>query len=363
MGTNDRDSHHRGDSHPNAPRDDDRRGNHQQQQRPAETTREPSQLPAEEFAKKYSITEELVEIVRKLQCPTATDVELHFFFSVCQRTKLDPFTNQIWLVKRKQSVEDSWGNRSMVEVARPQTGIDGFRVIAERTNQYDGQAKQEWCGDDGKWVDVWLAAIPPRAARCIVYRKGFREGVPAVAHWDEYVPKYGTGPNAKIAFKWQQSPAGQLSKCAEALALRKAFPNDLSGLHTDDEMERVNATESYTAPTAASRVIEAVVASQAVAAAEQKTEQKAAAALESTDMKQKAEIDLAALRVALEGCQKRPELLAAQRKHLAAYLKDPKDPFNAEILERARPVYAEHSQRVKKTEQAAAHVGPQGGPV
>lgn len=214
----------------------------QQQNRPQ------SSVKSSVLADQYGWSEAQIDVLRRVLCATATDDELHFFLSICKRTKLDPFTNQIWFVKRRQKQLNAFGGDEWVEVGRGQTGIDGYRVIAERSGSYRGQRPIEWCGSDGEWTQVWLKSTPPAAARATVLRDGF-EPMVCVALWSEYVPTFS---NNRIAPKWSQSPAFQLGKCAEALALRKAFPNDLSGLYTDTEMEHAyvdaTSTESKAGP-------------------------------------------------------------------------------------------------------------------
>jgi phage recombination protein Bet len=152
----------------------------------------------------------------------APRADLEVFLHQCQRTGLDPFAKQIYMIKRK----GKW---------TIQTGIDGFRLVArravDRTRGTLGYKDTEWCGPDRKWVDVWLGSQPPSAARVTVLRDG--EPYPAVALYSEYVQYDGDG---NVNSMWKQRAAGQLAKCAEALALRKAYPQDLSGIYTDDEM-------------------------------------------------------------------------------------------------------------------------------
>lgn len=162
----------------------------------------------------------------------ATKVELYFFAEQIKRTGLDPFHRQIYAIYRK---------KKGIEELTIQVGIDGFRLIAERTGKYEGQTEQQWCGPDGVWHTVWAQEGHPFAARCGVYKKGRREPTYAVAHWAEYVQTYDGTPTGK----WMPTskggmPANQLSKCAEALALRKCFPAELSGLYTPEEMEQAD---------------------------------------------------------------------------------------------------------------------------
>lgn len=150
------------------------------------------------------------------------------FLHTCSRTGLDPLARQIYCIGRFGSDGLEWSI---------QTAIDGFRVIAERSKQYAGQDEPEWLTAEHGWVPAFVKSLHgdhPLAARVKVYRHDWDRPMVGIATWDEYAQ---TKRNGQLTSMWEQRGAGQLAKCAEALALRKAFPQDLSGIYTDDEMD------------------------------------------------------------------------------------------------------------------------------
>lgn len=161
---------------------------------------------------------EQVELIKRTICKDATTDELQLFVQQCTRTKLDPFTKQIYFIKDKNGKVNVMAS------------IDGLRLIADRSGKYAGQTKPEWCDTDGKWTDIWLKDKPPVAARVGVHKIGFVEPLYATAMYKAYAP---ASPSPYST--WGKMPEHMLAKVAESLALRKAFPNEMSGVYGEEE--------------------------------------------------------------------------------------------------------------------------------
>lgn len=161
-----------------------------------------------------------IELIKQTVAKGATDLELQLFFHACQRTGLDPLMKQIYAIKR-------WSSQDRREVMSFQCGIDGYRLIADRTGQYAGSSDAIYDGEaDGQ---------PPDMAQVTVLKivNGEKCAFTASARWDEYCQKTKDGEPTAM---WKKMPYLMLAKCAEALALRKAFPAELSGVYTHEEM-------------------------------------------------------------------------------------------------------------------------------
>jgi phage recombination protein Bet len=157
----------------------------------------------------------------------ATPDELTLFANVCKRTGLSPEMKQIYPVPR-------WDSKLGKNVFSFQTSIDGFRLIAERTGRYAPGKQADYIYNDKNEVISATAYVK----KCTL--DGTWHEVAVTAFYDEYVQKTKDGHATQF---WDRMPHVMLAKCAESLALRKAFPAELSGLYTQEEMAQAHVEE------------------------------------------------------------------------------------------------------------------------
>ena len=208
-------------------------------------------------------TPEQIGIIKNTVAVGVSDGELALFLEVCRSSNLNPFKKQIYAVVRKNKRKDDHGNWIEESKMVIQTGIDGYRKTAANTGLHSGTSDPEYGPENAQGFPAWAKVTVKKLL------PGGREGeFSATARWNEYVQTvkdYNTkavGPNTQ----WAKMPYLMLGKCAEALALRKAFPDELSGIYTEEEMEQADSFQPEVQPTktlAASGVTTGTMADQA----------------------------------------------------------------------------------------------------
>ena len=174
----------------------------------------------------FGYTPSEIEIIKNVLSFKINDVDLKTFLHACRQTRLCPVRRQIYALSR--------GGKMTI-----QTGIDGFRVIAERTGKYSPGKDTEFLYDEkGRLIGakVYVKKMTP---------DGSWHDISATAFIQEYNSNQGL---------WKKMAHVMLEKCAEARVLRRAFPADLSGLYSSEEMDQSNTdgvviSESAVEPT------------------------------------------------------------------------------------------------------------------
>jgi len=166
-------------------------------------------------------TKAQVELLKRTVAKGLTGDEFLLFMYTCKRTGLDPFIKQIYAIKR-------WDSKADTYVMGIQTGIDGYRLAADRTGKYAGSEKPVFDVNPNE-------PDHPEKATVTVYKMvdGERCAFVGEARWNEFAQRH---PKTKeLMGRWVDMGFNQLGKCSEAQALRKAFPFELSGVMTHDE--------------------------------------------------------------------------------------------------------------------------------
>jgi phage recombination protein Bet len=184
----------------------------------------------------------------------ATNADLAVFMHYCQKTGLDPFSKQIYMLNRREHV----GGGQYADKQTIQIGIEGFRVIRDRAARRDGvrvsYGETVWYDTDGTGYKIWLRDGAPAGCGMVVFKDG--EPFPAVLTFAEYVQ---TNKEGNPTGKWANAPAHQLEKCCEAYGLRRAFPHDLGGLYIEEEVSTADAAAGTTPPMRPRRITSAEV--------------------------------------------------------------------------------------------------------
>lgn len=146
--------------------------------------------------------------------------ELAVFLHSCRSLGLDPLLRQAYWIRRQ-------GKGTL------QVGIDGFRAIAESSGSYAGAEAIEYRGQI-EWPYKGKHLVMPELARATIWKLvgGHKSAFIGEAYWSEFVPR-----GDDEAFMWSRMPKHMLGKCAEAQALRRAFPAQLGSMALSSEVD------------------------------------------------------------------------------------------------------------------------------
>lgn len=176
--------------------------------------------------------DELIRVLQNSLYPGANIGSVQMVLGYCQAAGLDPMQKPVHIVPMWDSKSGS-----MRDVVMP--GVNLYRTQASRTGRFAGMSDPEF----GPMVETTLggAAIRyPEWCRVVVKRlldNGTVAEFSAIEYWDEnYAMKGGKEKSIAPNAMWAKRPRGQIAKCAEAQALRKAFP-ECGAQPTAEEME------------------------------------------------------------------------------------------------------------------------------
>jgi len=204
-------------------------------------------------------------LIKRTVASDCNDDEFSMFIHMARSLHLDPLRRQIYAFVFSK---DNPAKRRMSII----TGIDGFRAIAERTGNYrPDEDEPTYEIDDALKSQNNPAGIVKATVRVWKYSHGGWHKVTAAAYWDEYAPlkeewaydeargkKQPTGKfSLDTSGNWPKMPRVMIAKCAEALALRKAWPDDFSNVYAAEEIDRARVLDATPAELAAQGEVDA----------------------------------------------------------------------------------------------------------
>lgn len=206
-----------------------------------------------------------LDLIRRTVAADTNDAEFDLFIHAARHVNLDPLRRQIYaFVFSKNDAK----KRRMTII----TGIDGFRTIAARTGNYAPDDEEPtYEVDPALKGPLNPAGLIKATVRVRMFAHGSWHKVTASAYWEEYAPLKDewrenpeTGRGEKTGKQtldtsgnWGKMPRLMLAKVAEALALRKAWPDDFSNVYAQEEIDRAAAVDMLPSEAAAAGAAEA----------------------------------------------------------------------------------------------------------
>jgi phage recombination protein Bet len=190
-----------------------------------------------------------IAALKAMGIKNASQEDMLVFLHYCAKTRLDPFSKQVYLLERRTKEGGEWVSKQTVQV-----GIDGYRLIAQRAAQREGvyieYEETIWFDHDEQPHRMWLSDKPPAAALVTVVKhlpSGVKLRFPGMARFDSYAA-WSRGDNRYLTGQWGVMGDHMIEKCAEAFALRRSFPQDLGGMYVEEELQNDPQPDDYRTP-------------------------------------------------------------------------------------------------------------------
>lgn len=202
-------------------------------------------------------TDKQLALIQRTVAKDCNEDEFNLFIHTCKHMGLDPLRKQCFaFVFHKNKA----AKRQMTIV----TSIGGYRTIADRTGNYRPDAEKARIIIDESKADHDTNPLGIVSAEVSVFKFSHGAWFPAIgeAYWDEYAPirdrfaADGTDENGEAIYKptgkryldpkkdgWRKMPRVMIAKCAEAAALRKAWPDDFANTNIEEEIDRSHSIE------------------------------------------------------------------------------------------------------------------------
>lgn len=203
--------------------------------------------------------ERQIALIRRTVAKDCNNDEFDMFIWTAKHLGLDPLRKQVYCFVYNKDKPDK---RKMTIV----TGIDGFRTIADRTGGYrPDEDEPTYEIDQGQKSPINPIGLVKATVRVYKFSHGDWHKVTASVYWDEYAPvkeewayNNETGrrePSGKKTLdtsgNWGKMPRLMLAKVAEALALRKAWPDSFANVYAQEEVDRTRILDDMTPSEAA----------------------------------------------------------------------------------------------------------------
>lgn len=189
-----------------------------------------------------------IELIKRTVAHDLLPAEFDLFVHMCRRWQLDPMRRQIYAhvyVRKKKDEDGKWIKvRSVVYV----TGIDGYRTIADRTNNYRPGQRSSETSKDAVDPETNPQGIVSATASVWKHSHGEWHEFSETVYWEEFAPLKDAWEDGKKTGKRVLDTSGQwgrmgrtmLMKCAEAQALRRGWPDEYGDLYTREEMDQAS---------------------------------------------------------------------------------------------------------------------------